>query len=95
MGKSLKVLMIGNSFCYYYVEELVGIAAAAGVKMRVCNVYYSGCPLEKHYNWWVTGQSNYQYYETYHNGRNLTSNVSLEWGLAQQDWDFISLQEAP
>lgn len=47
----LNILMIGNSFCYYYVEELVGLAAADGIKMRVCNVYYSGCKLSQHYNW--------------------------------------------
>jgi hypothetical protein len=90
----INVLMVGSSFCYYYVEELYALGQAAGIDIRVCNLYYSGCPLEKHYNWWATGQSNYQYYETYHNGRNLTPNVSLEWGLAQHDWDFISLQES-
>ena len=90
----INVLMVGSSFCYYYVEELYALGQAAGIDIRVCNLYYSGCPLEKHYNWWTTGQSNYQYYETYHGGRKLTSNVSLEWGLAQQDWDFISLQES-
>jgi tRNA dimethylallyltransferase len=47
----IDILMVGNSFCYYYVEELAGIAAAAGVKMRVCNVYYSGCKMSQHYNW--------------------------------------------
>lgn len=90
----INVLMVGSSFCYYYVQELYALGQAAGIDIRVCNLYYSGCPLEKHYNWWVGGNSNYQYYETYHDGRKLTSNVSLEWGLAQQEWDFISLQES-
>ena len=35
----MDVLMIGNSWCYYYVEELYALAAAAGVKMRVCNLF--------------------------------------------------------
>ena len=90
----IDVLMVGSSFCYYYVEELYALGQAAGIDIRVCNLYYSGCPLEKHYNWWVGGNSNYQYYETFHDGRNLTSNVSLEWGLAQHEWDFISIQES-
>ena len=90
----INVLMVGSSFCYYYVQELYALGQAAGIDIRVCNLYYSGCPLEKHYTWWAGGNSNYQYYETYHDGRKLTSNVSLEWGLAQQDWDFISLQES-
>ena len=28
------VLMIGNSFCYFFVEELYGIAKAAGVELK-------------------------------------------------------------
>ena len=43
---TLNLLMIGNSGCYYYVEELYAIAKAAGVKMKVCNLYYSGCKLD-------------------------------------------------
>ena len=88
----INVLMIGSSSCYYYVEELHALAAAAGLDMRVCNVYYSGCPLEKHYKWWVNGESNYQFYQTYYDGRKGTDNVSLEWCLAQYEWDFITLQ---
>lgn len=94
----IDVLMIGSSFCYYYVEELAQLAAAAGVEMRVCNVYYSGCKLYQHYNWWVDGQSNYQFFETTVTdgvvSRVKTTPVSLEWCLAQGEWDVISLQES-
>lgn len=89
----INVLMIGNSHCYYYVEELYGLAKAAGIDMRVCNVYYSGCYLEQHYNWWVNGDANYQFFETYTDGRSGTSNATLEWCLAQYDWDVISIQQ--
>ena len=89
----IDVLMIGASFNSYFVQELYALGQAAGIDIRVCNLYYSGCPLEKHYNWWVGGKSNYQYYETFHDGRKLSPNVSLEWGLAQHEWDFISLTE--
>jgi len=88
----IDVLMIANSWAYYYVEELYALAEAAGVKMRVCNVYYSGCPIEKHYNWWQSGEAHYQYYETDGNGRKEKGNgVSLEWCLAQREWDVITL----
>ena len=36
---TLNILMIGNSLCYYYVEELYGMLKAAGIKANVCNVY--------------------------------------------------------
>lgn len=89
----MNILMIGNSFCYYYVEELYGIAKAAGIDMRVCNVYYSGCKLEMHYNWWKNGEANYDFYVTDENGRNKTEGCSLEYCLQQGNWDVISFQE--
>jgi len=89
----IDILMVGNSFNYYYVEELAGLAAAAGVKMRVCNVYYSGCKMSQHYNWWMAGDAPYQFFvTTAEEGRKGVSNVSLEWCLAQGEWDYISIQ---
>ncbi len=92
---SLNVLMIGNSFCYYYVEELYGMLTAAGYEnVNICNVYYSGCELEQHWTWWQTGKANYEYFTTNENGRVKTKDVSLEYCLQQQNWDIISLQES-
>ena len=90
---TVNILMIGSSFCFYYVEELYGMLEAAGIKANVCNVYYSGCPLESHWNWWKTGEANYDYYITNADGRKQTAGVNLEWCLQQQNWDVISLQE--
>ena len=91
---TINLLMIGNSGCYYFVEELYGLAEAAGIKMRVCNVYYSGCTLNQHWTWWKNGEANYQFYTTDENGRVLTADgCTLEYCLKQQNWDFISLQE--
>ena len=89
----IDVLMIGNSFSYYYVEELEAMARAAGVSMRVCNVYSGGCTLNEHYSWWKNNESNYSFYVTENGSRTGTSNVGLEWCLAQGDWDVISLQQ--
>ncbi len=88
----MNVLMIGNSYCYYYVEELYEMAKAAGIDMRVCNVYAGGCPLEKHYTWWKKGESHYQYFETFNSNQIKAEPVDLEWCLRQRDWDVISLQ---
>jgi len=91
---TIDILMIGSSFCTYYVQEMWQIANAAGVKLRICNVYYSGCPLSKYYTDWKNGAAAYQFYET--TGPERTSfpgSKSLEWCLAQGDWDVISMQE--
>lgn len=90
----LNILMIGNSFCYYYVEELYGLLTAAGYKnVNVCNVYYSGCPLDKHWEWWKNGESNYSYFTTNESGRNRVESTNLEYCLKQRNWDIISLQD--
>ncbi|MBR4864133.1 MAG: DUF4886 domain-containing protein [Oscillospiraceae bacterium] len=89
----IDVLMIGNSFCTYFTEELYAIAKAAGVKMRVCNLYYGGCSLEQHYTWWQTDDAPYTFYNVDENGRVSTKDVSLEWALAQGEWDILSIQE--
>ena len=89
----IDILMIGNSFCSYYVQELYALGQAAGIPMRVCNVYYSGCRMYQHYNWWLTGEANYVFYSTTGPERVGTSGKSLEWCLAQGEWDVISLQE--
>lgn len=88
----LRLLMIGNSSCYYFVEELYGMAEAAGIQMEVCNVYSSGCPLKDHWTWYENKESKYQFFTTNADGRIGVSGVSLEYCLTAQDWDVISLQ---
>jgi len=98
----IDVLMIGSSSCYYYVEEMASLAAAAGIKMRVCNVYYSGCPIDKYYEDWKNNYADYQFFDTtaevLSDGtikatrKALGGGKTLEWCLAQGDWDVISMQ---
>lgn len=91
---TLNILMIGNSFCYYYVEELYGMLKAAGIEANICNVYYSGCAVKQHWTWWKSGEANYDYYTTNANGRVKTEKVNLAYCLQQRNWDVISLQDS-
>ncbi len=91
----MRILMIGNSFSYYYVEELYGMAEAAGIKMQVCNLYYSGCRLSSHWEWFLTNTKNYAFYVTDENGRIKKPNITtLRQAVAYEDWDVISFQDA-
>ena len=83
----MNILMIGNSLCYYYVEELYGMLEATGIKANVCNVYYSGCSIAQHWAWWKSGEANYDFFVTNENGRVKTTSTDLEWCLQQQNWD--------
>ena len=102
---TLSLLMVGNSFCYYYVEELYGLLMAnpdpnrGYDKVEIVNVYYSGCSLSSHYKWWANDEAHYQVFRTNANGRKeLTAPNGSAWRLEdalQLDrWDFISLQGA-
>ncbi len=96
---TLRILMVGNSFCYYYVEELyellmenppVGIDA-----VEIYNLYYSCCSLTQHLNWWKSGNGKYDLFKTDAMGRmQLDPNDAwtLEQALMMGDWDYISLQ---
>lgn len=87
------LLMVGHSGCYYYTDELYNVAKAAGVKMRVCNVYYSGCPLEKHWEWWKNGEANYDFYIIDDTGKKEFNQVDLVFCMEQYNWDAITLME--
>ena len=89
------ILLVGSSGFVYFVEELQGMLEAAGINARVCNIYYSGCLLSQHYNWWKQGAANYEkFYTTDDNGRVYEENVSLEYCLRQRNWDAIALGES-
>ena len=102
--KTLKLLMVGNSFCYYYVEELYGLLMAnpdpnrGYENVEIYNLYYSGCKLNQHYEWWINDTAKYDLYKTDASGRiKQTSPTTgavwtLEETLQQGRWDYISLQ---
>jgi hypothetical protein len=93
------ILMIGNSFCYYYPEELYGIANADGYELNIANLYESGCPVKDHWTWLLSGAENYEFYLTNSKGRQKTSVKTIQGSLdyAKEnlgaDWDVISLQQ--
>ena len=98
----LNLLMVGNSFCYYYVEELYDLLMAdlpEGVtEVNIYNLYYSGCRLDQHLSWWQNGTAKYEFYKTDANGRNLLGEKgawTLEQALIMENWDYISLQGMP
>ena len=85
-----KLLMIGNSFsvnAYTYINQ---IAAAAGVNLIVANLNYGGCSLQRHADFMTNNKAEYGYQRSW--GSNI-SNYTAAQALADQDWDFISIQQ--
>ncbi len=91
----LNVLMIGNSFCTNFSDEILGLAKEHGINMRIYNVYYSGCRLKWHWEWFYTKDKKYSLYSytSSNPSRSTEDNVNLEYCLSKADWDFISLQQ--
>ena len=94
---AINLLMIGNSFSYYYVQELYGIAHAAGVEINVTNLYEAGCYVEEHWTWLTNefeGAGKYQYWITNSMGRWKHGEITASYdALKYLDWDVITLQQ--
>lgn len=91
----MNILLIGNSYSYYWCDELYGMLAAAGHEnAKIYNVYYSGCKFYQHWEWLVNKESNYQLFCNDKNGRNGVSNVGMDYCLSRENWDMISFQQS-
>lgn len=93
----MNILMIGNSFCYAYVEELCGMAAALGRKLRIANLYRGGCSIKSHYTWLhnpAEGAGKCEYFITDDQGRRKHPTITtLAETLEYEKWDVITCQQ--
>ena len=98
--KVKNILMIGNSFCYYYVEELAGIAAADGNEIVVANLYKSGCKTKEHWDNYSNETAAYEFYITNASGRGKNPVIKTIQGALDYatdrlgGWDVITLQQS-
>lgn len=94
---ALNLLMIGNSFSYYYVEELYGMAKDLGIELNVTNLYEAGCYMFEHWQWMTDefeGAGKYQFWVTNSMGRWRHGEISASYdALEYLDWDMISVQQ--
>ncbi|WP_197456724.1 DUF4886 domain-containing protein [Cephaloticoccus primus] len=91
----LKVLAIGNSFSEDAVEQyLFELAAAAGREIIIGNLYIGGAPIHFHVDNIKENKHPYSYrkIESMY-VKTVTQNVTLAQGIADEDWDYISVQQ--
>ena len=96
LQNELKLLMVGNSFSDDTKQWAHEIASDLGVNLVVANLYIGGCSLDTHYENLINNNSAYQY-KTYDKSTNTWStveNVSIQTALSDDDWDYVSLQQA-
>ena len=91
----LCILAIGNSFSQDAVEQyLYEICEAAGIEAVIGNLYIGGCRLDTHWSNAQSGNGAYEYRKVVNGVKTESKNVSLPYGIADEDWDFITLQQA-
>ena len=96
--KVKNILMIGGSFCYYYVEELCGIAAADGYELNVANLYKSGAKISEYHQSYLTDSKIATLFLTTSKRRKEIGSLSFKESLEYaektfgENWDVISLQ---
>ncbi|NQD71229.1 DUF4886 domain-containing protein [Sphingobacterium shayense] len=92
----LRILAIGNSFSEDGIENyLYELADADDKKIIIGNMYIGGAPLSLHLENSKNGTNKYSYRKVGLDGvKHTTENVTLEHGLKDEDWDYISFQQA-
>ncbi|WP_262732560.1 DUF4886 domain-containing protein [Gaetbulibacter sp. NE] len=92
----LKILAIGNSFSEDALEShFWGLANAQGKQVIVGNMYIGGANLDTHATNASSDSNSYSYRKIDLDGtRTVTSGVSISEAVADENWDYISFQQA-
>jgi len=92
----IKLLAIGNSFSEDAIEQyLFELAGAADRKIIIGNLFIGGAPLALHVENAMENKAAYGYRKTILDGQKISKEkVSLQEALQDEEWDYISLQQA-
>lgn len=94
--KTVRILAIGNSFSQDAVEQYLNeLAEAEGISTIIGNMFIGGCSLERHVKNARDNAPAYAYRKIGTDGKKREKGkMSLETVLADEDWDYVSLQQA-
>jgi hypothetical protein len=93
-AKEIKVLAIGNSFSDDAVEHyLYQIGMVNGDTLIIGNLVIGGASLELHDNNATQNNPAYSYRKIVNGKKTVNPQTSLEEGIKDEKWDYISLQQ--
>ena len=96
-NEPIKILMIGNSFCLSFTEELYALAKEAGKDVYICNLYYGGCSVERHWKSltgeWTTVYDGFYVTDAFGRKQHGTIRNIKDAVHFKEDWDIITLQQ--
>ena len=88
-NKTVKVLMVGNSYAQDTMTYAHEIAKADGINM-VCGVlYYGGCTVKQHVEFIKGNEAVYTYFK---NGGTDRAQATFFDVLYDEDWDYVTIQ---
>lgn len=91
----IKILAIGNSFSVDSIEQnLYELFEANGQDVIIGNMFIGGCRLETHHANMISGKPKYSYRKVVDGILINTPKVSLIDALQDEDWDYVSIQQA-
>ena len=95
---TVRILAIGNSFSQDAVEQyFFELAQEAGIPVIVGNAYIGGCSIERHVLNSRNGATDYAYRKVGKDGRGERKEYpgrTLAEIIADEQWDYVSLQQA-
>ncbi len=96
-AEPIRILAIGNSYSNNATQytEFILESMNTDVEVEVYSLYYAGCSLAQHVNFY-TNQS--QVYELFRKGSNVNGTnvkVTMQDVFALYDYDYITVQQAP
>lgn len=94
--QTIRILAIGNSFSEDAIENyLYDLAKADNKKVIIGNLYIGGASIELHVKNATNDKPAYAYRKIGLDGiKKFTKNVSISQAIKEEDWDYISIQQA-
>lgn len=90
---TLYILTATASNSHYFLDELYGMLAAAGVKAKVCNLMKSSTGINEFYKHWKNGENVFQLIIHDENGKTVMEEMGLDLALKVYNWDVFNMQE--
>ena len=90
---TLYILTAAASNSHYFIDELYGVLAAAGVKAKACNLMKSSTGINLFHKEWKEGSTAYELIIYDENGKTVMQGMGLDSALQVYNWDIFNMQE--
>ena len=90
---TLYILTAAASNSHYFMDELYGVLAAAGVKAKVCNLMRSSTGILEFHQFWKNGERVFELITHDENGKTVLADITLDMALQVYNWDVFNMQE--